>query len=162
MQCSLRAGAKLKVAAGRPQRFAMKIHAVRPDVPLPQADTVAEKANSFARVAATGALSAVVAASALLSASVAHAGADLALGKQVFDGNCAACHAGGNNTVIPDHTLRKAAMEQFLQGGFNLESIVYQVENGKGAMPAWEGTLDDDEIQAVAAYVYDQAAGDKW
>ncbi len=37
-----------------------------------------------------------------------------------------------------------------------------QVENGKGAMPAWEGTLDDDEIQAVAAYVYDQASGDKW
>lgn len=46
---------------------------------------------------------------------------------QVFDGNCAACHAGGNNTVISDHTLHKAAMEQFLSGGFNLEAIVYQV-----------------------------------
>jgi mono/diheme cytochrome c family protein len=42
-----------------------------------------------------------------------------------------------------------------------LPSVV-QVENGKGAMPAWEGTLDDDEIQAVSAYVYDQASGDKW
>jgi mono/diheme cytochrome c family protein len=41
-------------------------------------------------------------------------------------------------------------------------AIHAQVENGKGAMPAWEGTLDDDEIQAVAAYVYDQASGDKW
>lgn len=29
-------------------------------------------------------------------------------------------------------------------------------------MPAWEGRLDDDEIQAVAAYVYDQAANSKW
>ena len=38
----------------------------------------------------------------------------------------------------------------------------HQVENGKGAMPAWSGTLDDDEIQAVAAYVFDQASGDKW
>jgi cytochrome c6 len=37
-----------------------------------------------------------------------------------------------------------------------------QVENGKGAMPAWAGTLDEDEIQAVAAYVYDQAQGSKW
>jgi hypothetical protein len=30
------------------------------------------------------------------------------------------------------------------------------------ALTAWEGTLDDDEIQAVSAYVYDQATGDKW
>jgi hypothetical protein len=45
----------------------------------------------------------------------------------VFEGNCAACHAGGNNTVISDHTLRKAALEQYLAGGFNLEAIVYQV-----------------------------------
>jgi hypothetical protein len=51
-------------------------------------------------------------------------GPDLA---QVFEGNCAACHAGGNNTVISDHTLRKAAMEQYLAGGFNLDAIVYQV-----------------------------------
>jgi hypothetical protein len=42
-------------------------------------------------------------------------------------GNCAACHAGGNNSVIPDHTLRKGAMEQYLTGGFTLEAITYQV-----------------------------------
>lgn len=48
---------------------------------------------------------------------------------QTFEANCAACHAGGNNSVIPDHTLRKAAMEQFLQGGFNLEGITYQVRH---------------------------------
>jgi mono/diheme cytochrome c family protein len=29
-------------------------------------------------------------------------------------------------------------------------------------MPAWEGTLDDDEIQAVSAYVFDQATNSKW
>ena len=34
--------------------------------------------------------------------------------------------------------------------------------NGKSAMPAWGGQLSPDEIAAVAAYVYDQAAGDKW
>jgi mono/diheme cytochrome c family protein len=26
--------------------------------------------------------------------------------------------------------------------------LLLQVENGKGAMPAWSGTLDDDEIAA--------------
>ena len=30
------------------------------------------------------------------------------------------------------------------------------------APAAWEGTLDDDEIVAVSAYVFDQATNDKW
>jgi cytochrome c6 len=54
---------------------------------------------------------------------------DVALGKQVFSGNCAACHTGGNNSVIPEKTLRKAALEQYLDGGFNLNAITYQVCN---------------------------------
>ena len=37
-----------------------------------------------------------------------------------------------------------------------------QVTNGKNAMPAWAGRLSEDEIQDVAAYVYDQASNDKW
>ena len=37
-----------------------------------------------------------------------------------------------------------------------------QVQNGKNAMPAWADRLDDDEIDAVANYVYDQAANNKW
>ncbi|GBF92470.1 cytochrome c6 [Raphidocelis subcapitata] len=110
---------------------------------------------------ALGAAAASIVAAATLMGGAANA-ADLALGKSVFEGNCAACHAGGQNNVIPDHTLQKAAIEQFLDGGFNLESIVYQVENGKGAMPAWEGRLSDEEIDAVANYVYDQAANNKW
>jgi hypothetical protein len=35
--------------------------------------------------------------------------------------------AAGGNTVIPDHTLQKAAIEQFLSGGLTLEAITYQV-----------------------------------
>jgi mono/diheme cytochrome c family protein len=29
-------------------------------------------------------------------------------------------------------------------------------------MPAWADRLDEDEIQAVAEYVYAQAVGDAW
>ena len=29
-------------------------------------------------------------------------------------------------------------------------------------MPAWEDTLEEEEIQAVASYVFDQATNDKW
>jgi cytochrome c6 len=111
-----------------------------------------------ASAGANRAAAAAAAAAVILSASPVPAmAADLALGANVFNGNCAACHMGGGNNVIPDHTLQKAAIEQFLSGGLSVEAIEYQVRNGKGAMPAWEGRLDDDEIVAVANYVYEQA-----
>ena len=45
--------------------------------------------------------------------------------------------------------------------GANLQYYSRQVQNGKNAMPAWEGVLDEDEIAAVASYVFDQAKNDK-
>ena len=83
-------------------------------------------------------------------------------GANVFAGNCAACHAGGNNVIQNEKTLRKDALTSYLSGGFSEASIVTQVTNGKNAMPAFGGRLDDDEIKDVAAYVYDQANGGKW
>lgn len=80
----------------------------------------------------------------------------------MFAGNCAACHAGGNNVIQPEKTLRKDALDQFLEGGLKVESIINQVTNGKNAMPAFGGRLADDEISDVAAYVFDQATGNKW
>lgn len=37
-----------------------------------------------------------------------------------------------------------------------------QVQNGKNQMPRWEDNLEEEEIQAVAEYVYDQAVNSKW
>lgn len=91
---------------------------------------------------------------------------DLALGENVFNGNCAACHGGGGNTVKPGYTLEKDAINQYLETpvgkGLNVTAIIYQVQNGKNAMPAWADRLDEDEIESVAAYVYDMASNDKW
>jgi mono/diheme cytochrome c family protein len=39
--------------------------------------------------------------------------------------------------------------------------LALQVINGKGQMPAWDTVLDDEEIQAVAEYVY-ATAGKGW
>ena len=39
----------------------------------------------------------------------------------------AACHQGGRNVVISEKTLDKDALEKYLDGGFSLEAIVYQV-----------------------------------
>lgn len=88
--------------------------------------------------------------------------ADLENGAQVFAGNCAACHAGGNNVIQPEKTLRKEALEQYLEGGLKETSIVYQVTNGKNAMPAFGGRLDESDIKDVAAYVFDQSTNAKW
>ena len=88
--------------------------------------------------------------------------ADLVFGAEVFNNNCAACHTGGNNVIDSQKTLRKEDLEKYLAGGYNIDAIVTQVTNGKNGMPAWAGRLSEDEIQAVAAYVYDQAQGEKW
>ena len=47
---------------------------------------------------------AIAAAIAVAPAYAASAGA----GAGVFEGNCAACHAGGQNVIMPDKTLEKA------------------------------------------------------
>ena len=88
--------------------------------------------------------------------------ADIDNGAAVFAGNCAACHAGGNNVIQNEKTLRKEALEQYLAGGLKESSIITQVTNGKNAMPAFGGRLDGEEIEDVAAYVFDQATNAKW
>jgi cytochrome c6 len=68
-------------------------------------------------------------------------------GKQIFVQSCGSCHtfadAGASGQVGPnldDSTLDVAA-------------ITAQVENGGGGMPSFKGTLQPDQIQAVADYV---------
>ena len=54
---------------------------------------------------------------------------------------------------MPENTLDKEAIEQYLPGGFNKGAVVAQVTNGKNAMPSFGGRLSDEEIADVAAYV---------
>ncbi|MDX2097385.1 MAG: c-type cytochrome [Leptolyngbyaceae cyanobacterium bins.59] len=84
---------------------------------------------------------------------------NVAAGAKIFSANCAACHLGGNNVIMGDKTLKKAALEKYLPDfqAQPLETIIYQVKNGKNAMPAFSGRLSDDQIADVAAYVLGQA-----
>jgi len=94
---------------------------------------------------------AIVGGSLLLSSpSLAQ---DTNAGEKIFNANCAACHAGGKNAIVSDHTLEKEAIEKYLTGGFNEKAIIYQITNGKNAMPAFSGRLSDLDISNVAAYV---------
>ncbi|MBE9040570.1 c-type cytochrome [Oscillatoriales cyanobacterium LEGE 11467] len=81
--------------------------------------------------------------------------ADAGAGKAVFAANCAACHLGGKNVVNPMKTLAKSDLEKY--GMDSMEKIVYQVTNGKNAMPAFQGRLKPDQIENVAAYVLEQS-----
>ena len=72
---------------------------------------------------------------------------DAAAGKVVFTANCGGCHtlsdAGTSATVGPnlDESQPDAAL------------VVDRVTNGKGVMPPFKGTLTEQQIADVAAYV---------
>ncbi|KAL7545724.1 hypothetical protein ACHAWF_009078 [Thalassiosira exigua] len=87
-----------------------------------------------------------------VAVSPAFAG-DVGAGEQVFNANCAACHAGGQNVIMPEKTLEKDALESYLAGGRNEKAVMTQVTNGKNAMPAFGGRLSDEDIANVASYV---------
>ena len=70
-------------------------------------------------------------------------------GKEVFleAGNCAACHtlsdAGSIAEIGPNLNQIRP----------QVQTILMAVKNGIGVMPAMEGILSDEEIEAVAHYV---------
>ena len=68
-------------------------------------------------------------------------------GREIFVANCGTCHAlsdaGTNGAIGPG-----------LDGiGLDVSAVEMQVRSGGGGMPAFEGQLTDDEIEAVSAYV---------
>ena len=72
------------------------------------------------------------------------------LGLKVYNEKamCGACHilksAKSNGNIGPNLDLLKPSMEQ----------IEYVVKYGKGVMQAWDGILTQEEIEAVAYYVF--------
>merc|ERR1719198_643381 len=84
--------------------------------------------------------------------------ADLENGEGVFNGNCAACHAGGNNSVNAEKKIKIEALQKY--GMYDVEKIKTQVTNGKNSMPAFGDKLGPEDIEDVANWVLDHA--DKW
>lgn len=80
---------------------------------------------------------------------------DAANGGKIFSANCAACHAGGNNVIMANKTLKKEALAQY--GMNSIEAITTQVTKGKNAMPAFGGRLSAAQIEDVATYVLSQS-----
>ena len=74
----------------------------------------------------------------------------MVLGLEVYNNKaqCSTCHtlhaAGSVGNIGPNLDQLKPSMLQ----------IIYAVTNGIGVMSAWEGILTDEEIEAVAYYVF--------
>lgn len=90
----------------------------------------------------------------MTGATSAFAG-DAGAGEQIFAGNCAACHAGGQNVIMPDRGLEQAALNE--HGSANQASLIKQVTNVKDATPDFGGGLSDTDIHNVATYVITMA-----
>jgi len=116
-----------------------------------------EKAKEAWHAKIAKAIAPVLAAGVLAtSAEPAFAG-DAAAGEAIFSGNCAACHAGGQNVIMPEKTLEQSALEEYLDGGANEAAVIKQVTNGKNAMPSFAAKLSETDIQNVATYVISTA-----
>jgi alcohol dehydrogenase (cytochrome c) len=76
-------------------------------------------------------------------------------GRHIFSANCSICHGptghGGNGG--PDLTMIPSAK--------NLQVVVGQVTNGGGGMPAFKGTLTQQQIKDVATFVTSRITGSK-
>lgn len=74
-------------------------------------------------------------------------------GETIFNQSCASCHtfeaAGSTGTIGPNLDDSQVA----------LDAAIEQIRSGSGAMPAFEGQLTDEQIQAVAEYIVENRAG---
>ena len=86
----------------------------------------------------------------MIFSSSAVADDKMALGLDVYNNKaqCGVCHtlqaAGSAGNIGPDLDQLKLPMSQ----------VIYAVTNGIGVMQAWEGILTNEEIEAVAYYVF--------
>jgi cytochrome c6 len=80
---------------------------------------------------------------------------DLEVGKKLFFSNCNVCHLSGRNIILPEKDLKKENL--YINGMNTLDSISYQIMNGKNGMPAFGGRLKEKEIEEIANYILESA-----
>jgi len=71
--------------------------------------------------------------------------ADEELGLKTYENNCLACHGEGGSGGHNGPVLKALEMDR--------EAIINQIKKGGGGMPGFEGTLTEDEINAVTDYI---------
>ena len=78
----------------------------------------------------------------------------MVLGLDIYNNKaqCGVCHslkaAGSDGQIGPNLDMLKPQMQQ----------IILAVTNGIGVMPPWEGILTEEEIEAVAYYIFNSTS----
>ena len=67
----------------------------------------------------------------------------ISLGSEVYSNVCSSCHEGGIASNLTFSTLE-------------LSEIVDKVTYGESMMPSFENILTEDEIEAVAYYIFEK------
>ena len=93
----------------------------------------------------------------IMAASFAFAGA--AQANEIFENNCSACHKDGGNIINAKKALTKEALEE--NGMYSVAAVKKIVSEGKSPMPGFSATLEEKQIDEVAAYVIEKA-GTGW
>lgn len=127
-----------------------------PIPPMPKPDELfpSDEYSDSEREAAMEAIASYVASVAGNPEAIAQAaqqGGNASAGdpKALFTSNCAGCHtfaaAGTNGKVGPN-------LDQI---SLTADRIAEQIRNGGGGMPPFEGQLTDEQIQALAKFVFE-------
>lgn len=88
--------------------------------------------------------------------------ASIARGKKIYAANCASCHGasgkgdGPAGKALNPKPADLAAMAPQHPAG----DLAWKIENGRGAMPAWKGTLKQNQIWDVVNFLQTMAYGD--
>lgn len=76
-------------------------------------------------------------------------------GANIFEIQCAGCHANGGNIIRRGKSLKKRALKR--NGFESVAAISEIVTQGKGNMSAYADRLTAEEINLVSNYVWQQA-----
>jgi mono/diheme cytochrome c family protein len=92
----------------------------------------------------------VLAGAALLGGAPVLAQSAADAGREIYAEHCAQCHGERLNATgaAPDLKLLRADQQARYDA---------MVRNGKGQMPAWDGTISDDEISQIWAFIRSRA-----
>mmetsp|Transcript_52280 Transcript_52280/g.104715 ORF Transcript_52280/g.104715 Transcript_52280/m.104715 type:complete len:169 (+) Transcript_52280:36-542(+) len=104
---------------------------------------------------------------AALAASVLFgkdANAEARSGAELFYRRCIECHGGGMNSIVPEKSLMKEALQKYDR--YNKEAIVKIATEGAGEMPKFLGMVVDgrpytpEELENAADFILQNAESD--
>ncbi len=78
-----------------------------------------------------------------------------AMGRNVFDANCARCHEPYSSRGLHGPSLHNLYKKQYLPSGMpaNDERITEVINRGRAKMPAFGGTLNGAQLEALLEYL---------